>query len=141
MEEAKEWLGLLVQGKMALVALGIVCAGAVWWGKKAIPKLVAKLSEKTVLSWLDPKTDDLVERELIQDLVIAAVRLAEYKIPDKGLGQMRHDAVVADLKKVMPEAGAETLAKLIEIAVASSDAELKAISASALEKRKAQEIT
>ena len=134
-------LGWLIHSKMTLAGAGVLCMAAAWIGKKQMPKLMKKLAEATILEWMDPKTQDPVERELIREVVLAHVRLAEYKIPDGGLGEQKHLWVRAQLGKVFPQAAVNALDGLIESAVLSMDVELKEVAQLGLEKRKAQEIT
>ena len=92
---------------------------------KFLPKLVKKEAHKILEQALNPKSTDPKERELIQDVVLSIVKLAEYKIPDSGLGATRKACVMALLSKWIPGASAEAFSNIIEQAVIQLDMELK----------------
>lgn len=99
----------------------------------AAVKLVPKFMGKQVLSLLGAsmdKVDDIkdpVEKKLVQDIALAVVKWAEYKIPDKGQGRVRFEAAAEKLCLLLPflKGKDKLVADLIENAVAAMDAELK----------------
>mgnify|MGYP001599034592 CR=1 FL=1 len=115
----------LLGGKLGLLAAGAGAALVLALGKKLIPNLVSKLVTNQLGKLLNPKTDDPKEKELIQNLVLALVRLAEYKLPDTGLGPNRKKAVLDALAKIGLGKHADKIEELLEIAVKELDASLK----------------
>lgn len=114
-------------GKIALALGGVGLAALFPLAKKQIGKLVSSFAAKNLGKMLDPDSKDEREKELIRGVVLAMVRLAEYKIPDRGAGREKYRAVAATLVKVMPFLSKHEgrLADLIEEAVTRMDDELK----------------
>lgn len=111
--------------------VGALGVGAVLFAaKKFLPGLVAKFVGREIGKVLNPDTQDPVEKQLIRDLAIAAVKLAEYKIPDRGQGKERYKQAASWISHLIPlfNGQEEKLAELIEGAVAAADEELKKIS-------------
>ena len=75
------------------------------------------------------KITDPKRKELIRDVALALVKLAEYEIPDKGQGRARFDSVAGKLCATLPflKGRDKDIADIIENAVAAMDAELKAM--------------
>lgn len=74
---------------------------------------------------LNPNTEDIVEKELIEDAVLALVRLAEYKLPNKGAGGERFALAAAWLTNLIPILKGQEghITALIEEAVVRMDSE------------------
>ena len=121
-----EWLALL-KAKALLIAAGAGATGLLFLGKKYIPGLLAGLIQKHLGQLLNLKSDDPKEAELVRGVVLAIVKLVEYKIPDKGQGKARYDAAAATLTRLIPAlAGQEAkISALIEDAVQRMDDEFK----------------
>lgn len=114
-------------GKLAFVLGGVGIGLGLTLAGRLVPGLVSKFVGGQLVSLLNIQTKDPVESKLIHDVVLALVRLAEYKIPEKGAGEARYKLVVDRLVALVPplKGQEEKLAALIESAVAAMDAELK----------------
>ena len=108
---------------------GVVLTGAIMAVAKFAPKFVGKKMEALLGDAME-KVDDIkdpVEKKLVQDIALAVVKWAEYKIPDKGPGRARYEAAAAKLCLMLPflKGKDKLIADLIENAVAAMDDELK----------------
>lgn len=113
---------MLISGGVA-VGSGLVMFLGLKYGPPAIGKILGSQLQKI----LDPKTDDPIKRQLIRDLALAAVKLAEYEIPDKGKGGERYALAAEWICRVLPflRGQKDKLSKLIEGSVVAMDEELK----------------
>jgi len=114
-------------GKAGWLALAGGAALFSWFGKKFIPGYVAKQTVKAYASIIGLGGKDPKRAELIQELVLAAVKLAEYEIPDKGTGLSKRKRVEEALRKILPDSKEDQIIELINIAVDAFDKELKAL--------------
>lgn len=113
-------------GKLGSLLLGISGTLAIIpLARRFLPSLVAGKLRILIKRGLDPNTTDQELRKRIHDLVLAAVKLTEYLIPDAGSGPQRKAAVLTVLSRIMPGAPAVLLSELVEIAVSAMDNELK----------------
>ena len=108
---------------------GVVLTGGIMAVAKFAPKFVGK-KMGSLLGDAMEKVDDIkdpVEKKLVQDIALAVVKWAEYKIPDKGQGRVRFEAAAAKLCLMLPflKGKDKLVADLIENAVAAMDDELK----------------
>ncbi len=115
------WASGLLSGAVLVGVLGAVA--------KFAPKFVGK-KMGSLLGDAMEKVDDIkdpVEKKLVQDIALAVVKWAEYKIPDRGQGRARYEAAAAKLCLMLPflKGKDKLIADLIENAVAAMDAELK----------------
>ena len=122
-----EAISAFFAGKLAWVIGGLGVMALFPLIRKALGKFVSKQVGSQLGKLLDPNTSDPKEKELIRDAVLALVKLAEYKIPDKGKGQEKYEAVAHSLVKMIPILSKyeDKIAELIEEAVNKMDEELK----------------
>lgn len=113
----------------AFLAIGGLSA-VVYAIRKPLTKMLRDFTHGSVTRLLNPKTKDPKKKKLIQDLVMALVRLAEYEIPDRGQGQKKWRFVATWIITLVPMLSGQKqlLANLIRDAVASVDDELKRLS-------------
>lgn len=116
------WAGGLLSGA---VLVGVLVAAV-----KFVPKFMGKKMEALLGEALEKVEDikDPVERKLVEDIALAVVKWAEYKIPDKGQGRARFEAAATKLCLMLPflKGKDKLVADLIENAVAAMDNVLKA---------------
>ena len=122
-----EAISAFFAGKLAWVIGGLGVMALFPLIRKALGKFVSKQVGSQLGKLLDPNTSDPKEKELIRDAVLALVKLAEYKIPDKGMGREKYEAVAHSLVKMIPILSKyeDKIAELIEEAVNKMDEELK----------------
>lgn len=114
--------------KGAALLGGVGVGLAVTLGLKIILKKWNKfLGEQLSMLTSLEKINDPQERELVKNIVLAVVRWAEYKIPDKGRGRERYGLAASQLVKFFPilKKQESKLAELIEEAVVKMDEALK----------------
>ena len=117
--------------KIGIFGMGVAIPLVFVAGKKFLPKyfggIVAKLLGKG-LSEMD-EIKDPVEKILVQNIAVAVVKWAEYKIPDKGQGRARFETAAAKLCAMLPflKGRDKDLADIIENAVVAMDDELKRV--------------
>ncbi len=108
---------------------GVVLVGVLGAAVKFVPGFVGKKMGALLGEAMEKVEDikDPVERKLVEDIALAVVKWAEYKIPDKGQGRARFEAAAAKLCLMLPflKGKDKLVADLIENAVAAMDAELK----------------
>ena len=119
----------LITGHGGAAATGAAIALGLVYGIKLLPKFLgAKLSSELAKGFnsigqiTDPK-----RRELVQNLALDLVKLAEYEIPDAGQGRARFEKVAAKLCIMLPALAGQdkAIADLIEAAVTKMDEALK----------------
>lgn len=120
--------GLL--GKLLASKLGVAGASAIAGALvvKAVPlakPLLGKLIRAQVDRALAPNTADPKEDELRKNLVLAAIALAEYKIPDRGAGQAKKALAASALSRFLPGLSGEIVGDLVQEAFDSLDDDLK----------------
>ena len=122
------FIGILA-GKVGLAAGALGLGGILILAKRFLPGILAKRASAELVKLMDPQSSDPKERELIKAVVLALVRLAEYKIPDKGAGDVRYKAVADKLCSLVPilHGQEDRLKELIESAVEAMDEELKKV--------------
>ena len=122
------FIGILA-GKVGLAAGALGLGGILILAKRFLPGILAKRASAELVKLMDPQSSDPKERELIKAVVLALVRLAEYKIPDKGAGDARYKAVADKLCSLVPilRGQEDRLKELIESAVEAMDEELKKV--------------
>lgn len=117
--------------KLGLLGIGAAIPLVFVLGKKMLPKYAGKwvsgLLGKGMAEMGDIK--DPVRKQLVENVALAIVKLAEYEIPDKGQGRARFEAAAAKLCALLPflKGRDSDIADIIENAVAAMDAELKAV--------------
>lgn len=99
--------------------------------KKFLPKFLGKevaAGLKKGFESID-KIEDPVERKLVEDIALAVVKWAEYKIPDAGQGKARYDLAAAKLCALLPflKGREDAISGIIEAAVVAMDGELKKV--------------
>jgi hypothetical protein len=115
----------LLGSKLAALAVGALLPLAVVFLKKFIPGKIEKYLGELVRKGLDPKTEDPKLKELLQNAVLHNVMLAEYLIPDEGVGEVKKARVMAALEKAVGPDAAKLLSAMIDVTVSSADSELK----------------
>lgn len=119
----------LLGGKVGAFALGALIPVVLIILKKVIPSRIGSLVAGLFASQAAniDKIDDPKRKELIKQIVLDLVKLAEYELPEKGQGKARYDKVAARLCAIIPVfKGQEAkISEIIENAVIAADAELK----------------
>lgn len=117
----------ILASKLGLAGAGLGAGLALMLGKRFLPGFLAKHASAELIKLLNPNTTDPKEKELIHAVVVALVRLAEYKIPDRGAGAARYQAVANKLCALVPvlHGQEDRIKELIEAGVAAVDDELK----------------
>jgi hypothetical protein len=71
--------------------------------------------------------DDPILKKLYQNLALDFVKVAEYLVPDRGMGETKFNMVAESMCKMIPllKGQEERLRKLIDSAVIAMDVELK----------------
>ena len=111
--------------KLGLATLAGGTLAATLLGPRIVRPLVKKYVARELAKVLNPATANAHRRELIRNFALAAVRLAEDAIPDRGQGASRKALVARMLGKALPKAQADAISELIEEAVVTMDEELK----------------
>lgn len=125
MEIIAAWFGKIVGTK-----LGVAGASALL-GALAVkaPALLRPLFGKAIKSKLDdllnPNLADPEEKEKLRVMVVAIMSYVEHKMPDRGRGSDKKQAVVAVLSKFLPHFAAQTLGDIVQEAFDSLDDSLR----------------
>lgn len=119
----------VVLGGLAAIAMPLVLA----YAKKRVPEMVTRwIGREVRLALAGAGVPDPDLRELMRDVILAAVRFAEKKLPDEGMGEARL-RLVLDLFGRLPIVGSFVkghepfVRELVEEAVKRMDAEAKGI--------------
>ena len=118
-------ISAFLAGKLGWLALGAGSLLGGWAGKRFLVPYLMKRFAGTLGLALDPKTKDQVEKKLLKDLAIAAIRYAEYKLPDAGTGPDKKALAAKVLARFMPQAQADVLGVIIQEVFDGMDAELR----------------
>lgn len=136
-------VGVLVAGAKAFLAKHLVAllagSGGIALGGLIASKLVGPQTDKLIGSifakGLDLNSNDPFVNERVENITVELVLLAEYKIPDAGLGADKKALVL----NALPPNLRPVAEKLIDTIVSRSDSKLKEIAAKAIAERKARE--
>ena len=113
----------LIGAKAGTIGVGIGLAAILGLGVKIVPKLIH--------SYIGKKMHNLFDGKLPEDreLILAVVKWAEKKIPNKGEGRHRYELVADKLISIFPilAKNRRVMADLIEQAVIAMDEELKEV--------------
>ena len=125
MESILNWLGPKVSGLLVGMAIPLIFIAL----KKFIPKFIGKIFTKNLEKTFgnidaiqNPK-----RKAIMLKIVLGFVELAEYELPDKGMGKERYNLVAEKICKIFPffQNYKEKLAEIIEESVRIMDEELK----------------
>jgi len=119
----------ILGSKLGLLGMGALIPMVFVLGKKMLPKYFGGLAAKLLgqgFSEMD-KIKDPIEKILVQNIAVAVVKWAEYKIPDKGMGHARYDMAAKKLCALLPFLAGrdEAISDIIEAAVVAVDAQMK----------------
>lgn len=119
----------LVTGHGSAAAIGAAIALALVYGAKLLPKFLGGALSKELAKGFNSigQITDPKRRELVQNIALDLVKLAEYEIPDAGQGRARYEKVAARLCLMIPALAGQdkAIADLIEAAVVKMDQALK----------------
>lgn len=111
------------------IAVGALIPVAFWGLMKLVPAKLANFVSGLLSSNLGKldKIQDPIRKGLYMSLALDLVRIAEYEMPDAGMGKEKYKQVADKLCKVIPllKGQEDHIEELIEAAVVAMDLELK----------------
>lgn len=115
--------------KLGLLGVGALVPVVFMLGKKMLPKYFGSMAAKLLGQGFSEmeKIQDPIEKILVQNIAVAVVKWAEYKIPDKGMGHARYDLAAKKLCSMLPFLAGrdEDISDIIEAAVVAVDDQMK----------------